>query len=410
MSKFDMQSIRKYFFALSVKGAYVQTAPEKGRIVGLKKDQFILSIDATSLYPSAMILNNISEETFYGRVYDNIIVDKFMKLLEASLSSQISADQATDMIQQAFKMQFTDFAKREKIQKQKDTVKFNTDYCTFLFSKIVHSGEQFNNILTPKTERQYRLLKSYLHPLLETITWTNPNNLGYNNTIVNWVFFPEEFEKSIPGAWVLENIYSFKTTLKFQNKQQLADGVFKKYLLNPWGILFIKHKDKLAEDVKRIIDSMASRKIIKNEMIVLGQLLTNILAGNEFARKLASMLLMKKFNDISDRLIEDAGIANIMKDKNIKSVNQLSFEQINTVSDVIIDSLSTGVSERDLGQNSRKVYMNSGFGIKGLISFLFASPLLGNAITSAGKIYGIKTAQNITAQYMEHKNLIPDIV
>lgn len=356
-----------------------------------------------------MILNNISEETFYGRVYDNIIVDKFIKLLEASLSGQISADQATDMIQQAFKMQFTDFAKREKIQKQKDTVKFNTDYCTFLFSKIVHSGEQFDNILTPKTERQYRLLKSYLHPLLETITWTNPNNLGYNNTIVNWVFFPEEFEKSIPGAWVLENIYSFKTTLKFQNKQQLADGVFKKYLLNPWGILFIKHKDKLAVDVKRIIDSMASRKIIKNEMIVLGQLLINILAGNDFARKLASMLLMKKFNDISDQLIEDAGIANIMKDKNINSVNQLTFEQINTISDIIIDSLSTGVSERDLGQNSRKVYMNLGFGIKGLISFLFASPLLGNAITSAGKIYGIKTAQNITAQYMEHKNLIPDI-
>jgi len=406
---FDINDIRKFFFALSVKGAYVQTAPEKGRLVGLEDDQFILSIDATSLYPSAMILNNISEETFYGRVYDEVIVDKFMNLLKATLSEQVSPQQATNMIEQAFMMQFTEFTKREKINKQKETVAFNVKYCTHLFSRIANSQEKFEDILQPKTERQYRLLKSYLHPILEAITWTNPNNRGYNNTIVNWVFFPEEFENTINGAWVIENIYSFKTSLTYYNKKELAENIFNKYLLNPWGVLFIKHADKLAEDIRKIIESMSSRKVIKDEMLVLGQLLANILEGNQAARDLASKLMLNKFDEIDNELIVAAGIDKIMHEKKIAKIEQLSFAELHAIGDILLESLETATSEKNLGQNARKVYMNSGFGIKGLISFIFSAPLLGNAITSAGKIYGIKVAQNVTAQYIEHEGLIPNI-
>ena len=406
---FDIQEIKKFFFALSVKGAYVQTAPQKGRLVGLDQQQFIFSMDATSLYPSAMILNNISEETFYGRVYDEQIVGKFMQLLEATLSNQIPSDQAVSMIEQAFKMQFTAYAKQEKIQKQKDTVSFNVKYCTHLFSRIAHSREKFEDLLKPKTERQYRLLKSYLHPILEAITWANPYNKGYNNTIVDWVFFPEVFEKQVKGAWVLENLYSFKTSLFYYQKDDLKENIFKKYLLNPWGVLFIKHKDKLAEDTQEIIESMSSRKVIKNEMLVLGQLLANINNGNEHAIRLASYLMSKQFDKIDSKLISDAKIDRVMREKGIESVEQLSFEEIYSLGDVLLDSLSAAITEKNLGQNSRKVFMNSGFGIKGLISFIFSAPLLGNAITSSGKIYGIKVAQNVTAQYIDNRKLSPDL-
>jgi len=407
---FDMQDIRKFFFALSVKGAYVQTAPQKGRLVGLHPQQFIFSMDATSLYPSAMILNNISEETFYGRVYDETIVSNFMSLLKSTLSNQIDKQQAINMINQAFQMQFAEYGKREKIQKQKETVTFNTEYCTYLFTKLVNSGEQFADILEPKTERQYRLLKSYLHPILEAITWTSPYNRGYNNTIINWVFFPEDFEKQIKGAWVIENIYSFKTKMKYYSKEELVDKFFKKFILNPWGVLFIKHKEKLAEDVKKIIDSMSSRKVIKNEMLVLGQLLVNILEGNDNAKQLANKLMKKDFDSISEKLIEDAGIKKIMQEKKINDIRQLAFEELISLGDILVESLETAITEKNLGQNSRKVFMNSGFGIKGLISFIFSAPLLGNAITSAGKIYGIKVAQNVTAQYIDSRNLAPQIV
>ena len=406
---FDIQEIRKFFFALSVKGAYVQTAPAKGRLVGLDPQQFIFSMDATSLYPSAMILNNISEETFYGRVYDEQIVGKLMTLIEATLSKQIPSDQAVSMIEQAFKMQFTAFAKQEKIQKQKDTVAFNTKYCTHLFSRIAYSEEKFEDLLKPKTERQYRLLKSYLHPLLEAVTWTSPYNKGYNNTIVDWVFFPEIFDKQVKGAWVLENLYSFKTSLAYYQKDDLKENIFKNYLLNPWGVLFIKHKDKLAEDIQEIIESMSSRKVIKNEMLVLGQLFANINNGNEHAIRLANFLMLKQFDKIDSKLISDAKIDRVMKEKGIESVEQLSFEELYSLGDVLLDSLSAAITEKNLGQNSRKVFMNSGFGIKGLISFIFSAPLLGNAITSAGKIYGIKVAQNVTAQYIDNRKLSPDL-
>ena len=406
---FNVDDIKKFFFALSVKGAYVQTAPSKGRLVGLDPQQFIFSMDATSLYPSAMILSNISEETFYGRIYDDIIVGKFMQLLQAALQQQVAADQAINMVEQAFKMQFTEYAKREKINKQKETVEFNVRYCSFLFSKIVKSGEKFEDILAPKTGRQYRLLKSYLHPILEAITWTSPYNKGYNNTLVNWIFYPDEFDNTVKGAWVIENIYSFKTKLNYYDKQQLIDSVLKKYLLNIWGVLFIKHDNLLAEDIKKIIDSMSSRKIIKNEMLVLDQLLVNIIEGNEDARKLAQLLMKKEFDKIDDSLIEAAGIKQIMQDKKIKSVEQLSFEEIENNNDVITDSLEIAVAEKNIGQNSRKVFMNSGSGIKGLNSFIFSAPLLGNAITSAGKIYGIKVAQNVTSQKIESRKLTPDL-
>ena len=409
MAKFALQDVRKFFFALSVKGAYVQTAPEKGRLVGLDPQQFLLSIDATSLYPSAMILNNISEETFYGRVYDSVVINKFMSMLEAVLSGQFPIDQAVQAIEQAFKMQFAAYAKQEKISKQKETVKFNTEYCTFLFEKIVRSNEQFNDILQPKTEKQYRLLKSYLHPILESLTWTNPYNKGYNNTIMDWVFFPDDFSKNIKDAWVLENIYSFKTQLVKYNQKDLIDNVLTKYILNPWGILFIKHKEKLAEDVQKIIESMGSRKVIKNEMIVMGQLLANIADGNEHARTMANLLMTKQFNSITKGLIDQAGMTKIMQDKGIKDIKQLSFEELNSVGDILVESLDTARKEKNLGQNARKVFMNSGFGIKGLISFIFSAPLLGNSITSAGKIYGIKVAQNVTSQYMDYRNLVPDI-
>jgi len=406
---FSVDDVKKFFFALSVKGAYVQTAPSNGRLVGLDPQQFIFSMDATSLYPSAMILNNISEESFYGRIYDEIIVGKFMQLLQATLQQQIAADQAANMIEQAFRMQFAEYAKREKINKQKETVDFNVRYCVYLFTKIAKSGEKFEDILSPKTSRQYRLLKSYLHPILEAITWTSPYNKGYNNTLVNWIFYPDDFDKTIKNAWVIENIYSFKTKLSNYNKQQLIDNILKKYLLNIWGVVFIKHNNLLAEDIKKIIDSMSSRKIIKNEMLVLDQLLVNIVEGNEDARKLAHLLMKKEFNKIDDSLIEAAGIKQIMQDKKIKSVEQLSFAELETSDDVIADSLEIAVAEKDIGQSSRKVFMNSGFGIKGLNSFIFSAPLLGNAITSAGKIYGIKVAQYITSQEIKSRNLTPDL-
>jgi len=239
------------------------------------------------------------------------------------------------------------------------------------------------------------------------VTWSSPFNKGYNNTIVDYVFFPQQFETRWKGAWVLEKIYSFKTQLRYYSREELTEKVFKNYLLNPWGVLFSKHKDKLAEDVQKIIDSMKTRKEIKNAMLVLEQLFENIVNGNRVARQVA-LRLMSNDTDINEAELQDAGIWDTMQKKKVP-VTDLVFSKIQAFEDEILESLETAIQDKDLAQNARKVFMNSGFGIKGLISFIFSAPLLGNAITSAGKIYGIKVAQNVAAQCINARNLAPSL-
>jgi len=395
MKKFDADQIRQQSFGIRVRGAYVQQ-PERSQLVGVDPDIAIFSIDASSLYPNIMILNNISEETLKARVYDWNIVNKLINLIKQMKDSETTRDEAYEVVFNAFHGQFQDFVKREKPAKQKEVLAFNTEYYTELFCEIIDSKYSFEQISKPIDEKSYFLLKSCLHPLLEAITWTSPFNLKYNNTIVDYTFFPEKFERiySNKTTYVLNDVYSSKTQLLELSKEQLVESFLSKFLLNPHGVLFDKHKDKLARDIAFLKQTLDSRGVIKNEMIVLDQLSENIKQGNESALMLAEMLMTGQVDDITEELIEKAHITKVMNDKNVKDIHSLTFEKTGDIN----HSLNLTIFTKNLKQMASKVFANSGFGIKGLSTFTFSSPLLGNAITTAGKIYGIKVCQAAAAQ------------
>ena len=63
------------------------------------------------------------------------------------------------------------------------------------------------------------------------------------------------------------------------------------------------------------------------------------------------------------------------------------------------------ISQLNIVQLGIKVAANSAYGIFGLITWPFASPLIGNAITNAGKIYGIKLFQAVTVDTLNNNEI-----
>ena len=58
--------------------------------------------------------------------------------------------------------------------------------------------------------------------------------------------------------------------------------------------------------------------------------------------------------------------------------------------------LSLREQQLNSSQLGIKVTLNSGYGITGLITFIYSNPLIANSITTCGKIYGIKLFQKCT--------------
>lgn len=401
--KFSEDDIKQFAFHLNVRGAYVQK-PHRARLVGLENNIIIFSIDATALYPSIMILSNISEETLKHRIYDAVIVEKALVLIEKALKGEVK--NAAAMFTNAIEMQFSTFVKKEKPQKMKETLEFNTKYYSFIFDTIVNSGYSFDDICKPVDEASYHLLKSYLHPLLEALTWTSPYNLGYNRTVVDYVYFNKHFDEKYSNKkfYIIDEIYSTKSSLRVIDIDILKKEYFGHYLLNPYGVMFMKHKDKLADDVAFLTEALDGRSVVKNEMLVLQQLLNNVYEKNSSAYKIMTYLIEDQFDKITEDLMKDAGVYEIYKGKKISDPSKLKVEKVGDE----VASLEIAVFMKNLKQSAAKVFANSAFGIKGLLSFLFSAPILGNSITTGGKIYGIRLAQKAAAHVIDkHKKALP---
>ena len=397
--------VRQFTFGVKVRGAYVQQ-PERARLVGIEEDVSIFSVDAKSLYPSIMIFNNISEETLRARVYDSVIVSKALDILKKAIESDnATRNQIKAVFKDALYQQFHMFVQREKPQKMKETLEINSVYYSNIFNTLVDSGYTFEDICSPIDDRSYYLLKSFLHPLLEALTWTSPYNRGYNNTVTSYVFFPEQFENKIKNAWVLQDIYSTKSKLVFVDKRELTEKFFSNYILNPFGTLFETHKNRLANDVKFLKFALENRDAVKNEMIVLSQLYEEITSDNLYAKQLLEYLYNGDYTKIDSKLLEKSNLKKIMEAKRIDDLRRLSLVPRGSPEEALI--LSNFF--RNLKQGAAKVFANTSYGIKGLLTFQFAAPVLGNSITTGGKIYGIKVAQYMAAKVLDEQKYAPSV-
>ena len=399
---FDVDTIKKYAWHLKVMGAYVQ-APVP-RIIGLSPYEVLISNDASALYPTSMIYSNIGFDTIRHRFYDGGIIKPFLNLLiqtfEMKKNNPGVIEQAYNGFKNALDQALKDYFTRRTVQNKKEVRLFTTEFYPYLFRKLISYDGDLQDIFKPINDQTYYLLKSYLYPLLETITWLSPQNRGYNQTAVEYVFFYEDFIKKPQNIYVFKNINSTKTTFEIL---EFNDGIklFEKFIINPYGVLFDRHQDNLSFDTKLLKASLDKRRVIKNQMLVLEALnaqwskIENILI--EYFEQGEEYLNEEIANKILD-IIQDTE----SREKRIKSLTTIRFnfkeKKMN-----LKDFVSLRISQLNINQLGIKVVLNSLYGIYGLVTWQFASPLIGNSITNAGKIYGTKLFQAVTVDYLTTK-------
>jgi len=397
----DQDLIKKHAWHLKVMGAYVQ-APTPA-IVGLDNNSIIASNDAAALYPTSIIYSNIGFDTIRHRVYDAAIVKPIIELIKNVYNirdkNPTAVKSALDGFTKALDSVLKAHFKVKNVPGKKEAREFTLEFYPMLLKKILMYPGKLQDIFEPKTDQTYYLLKSCLHPLLETVTWLNPQNRGYNQTLVEYVFFNEKFMQTPREFYMFEEINSTKTQFKIYNFVQ-GIRILEKYVVNPYGILFDKHKDKLAYDVELLQEALAKRRSVKNQMLVLGSIskhwdkLSRETLGYFYTTDLVHITpeqadqILNEINDTQPRA------------KRIQALTEFKFSR----TDMDIHSyIKLRISQLNIVQLGIKVAANSAYGIFGLITWPFASPLIGNAITNAGKIYGIKLFQAVTVNLLNEK-------
>jgi DNA polymerase elongation subunit (family B) len=400
----DQDMIKAYAWHLKVLGAYVQSPIPM--IVGLDNNSIVASNDAAALYPTSIIYSNIGYDTIRHRIYDTFAVKNIIGLIEnvfkVKSTNKTAISSAIFGFRSALDQILKEHFKIKSVQNKKEAREFTLEYYPLLLEKILTYNGDLKDIYEPKDDRTYYLLRSCLYPILETITWLNPNNRGYNQMMVEYVFFHEDFIKKPREIYMFHEVNSTKLQFK---KLSFDEGLslFNKYIVNPYGILFDKHKDNLAYDVELLIEALAERRIVKNQMLVLKSVVEH---WNKLSEESLNYIYSLDddgvlTSDQANKILEDINDTE-NREKRIKALIGVNwfYKRIQMKPK---EFAKLRKSQLNIVQLGIKVAANSAYGIFGLITWPYASPLVGNAITNAGKIYGIKLFQAVTVDILEKK-------
>jgi DNA polymerase elongation subunit (family B) len=405
MVEIPKKTLKENSWHIKVKGAYVQQ-PVAG-IYGLEDDSLINSTDAAALYPNVTVFSNISPETLFGRVYDPSTVLNFVQLVEKvfQMKKTKSNTEIINLVIPSFRSALLQLLKvystHNNVKNKKDAELVTTEYYCELLKKIINYDGKLVDIYTPIDDKTYYLLRSCYFPLIESISWLSPQNKGFSQIIIDYIFYPELFETK----YAKQDLYLFteynNVGLNFKklSKDELKE-YFKKYLLNSYGTLFYTHEEKLSFEVQLIIDGLAERRVVKNKMLVLDAILAKFKKAN---------LLQKLF---------ETGVVYLTPEQADEILNEIEDDQprkkrITSLIDIDLENktfnnwekgkayISIRKDQFNSNQNGIKVSLNSGYGILGMISYEFSDPLAANSITNGGKIFGIKVFQTVSAWVIE---------
>jgi len=406
----ELKEIKKYGAWLRVQGAYVgEPTPD---IYGLAENEVISSNDATSLYPTSEILSNIGYETLYGRVYDAGVLDNLINLFKAIEKNRDRGEavitQASQAFSSAIKNLIKNYTKRKSVQNKKEFTDLNEKAMMNFFYNISEFllKKDLERIFKPETDYEYFLLKSNLFPLFESINWLSDKNKGYSEVIVDYVFHQSTFDSKYGNKKlvIFTDINSTKTQCHYLNVNEIRE-IFKTKLLNPYGTLYLKHKEKLAYTVSENIKGLKRRKKVKNTMLCLEGIIDGwnkltdeeikIFIRNDKKFKLTEEEISKIFIKIDERDFEKK------KDWRISSLIDFEFDGPLTTPDEVFAFILLRAQQLNSTQLGIKVTLNSGYGITGLITYIYSNILIANSITTCGKIYGIKLFQKCTNEILD---------
>jgi len=404
--KYTVQQIKEFAAHLKTLGAYVQQP--NPAIVGLLLTQIIGSQDAKSLYPTIMVLLNLGYDTLRGRIYEYNIVGKLLQQLiyihSIRNNDERVLETAVANFKSALKNIVTAYTSRNKIKSSKaKLIDFTVTYYGNCFKNLVSYDGDFNDILKPKDDKTYKLLKSNLYPLFEALTWIHQLNKGYSQTVIDWVYFNKGFDTKYADKKfvVFEEINSVHTEVKTYTLNEFKKNIATKYLLNPYGTYFDRHQDNKSFEVDLVLGGMADRGYVKNQFLILDAITENWNKLNNKQR--LAFALEDEYIDpaIAEEIILLVGDPNEGTRK-WQLKNLLSIKFFTLVKDDLMKAKLALISSQKLSEsNSIKVTLNSGYGIYGMATWNYGNNLIANSITTGGKIYGIKHFQQIASNRLK---------
>ncbi len=326
-SKMYRKTVNKYV------GAYVKKPHPAIILQGLNLD-----LDATSLYPAMTTQHNISFDTFIGIVINPSLYTTL------NILSQLCGN--TNMLPDSLPIRISEMIQKHininQYENKKNAFRNYYYIILYLYSEIIRSKIQFQNICMPKTDNEIKILKLYLMPLLDTINTIHMlSSKEYNQFMYDYYFMTENDllskYKSI-NIWIIINPYETNSQLISLPLNQAIQHI-QQYVSTISGSLFLKH------DIKKGM-----------------------------------------FYDIITMLWE-------LRSQAKKTRNTF-------------DPRSDDYIFYDKLQTTFKVVNNSGYGVFGLSSFRWSSHHLAGAITTSGrlvnKIAQEITEQCLTARYGDY--------
>lgn len=188
----------------------------------------------------------------------------------------------------------------------------------------------------------------------------------YCQTLFDYVILEEaDFLNKHKEVLLIDNIFNSNSELKIISAQDFITNYAKRYIINCFGTLFIKHEELFSYNAKDIQEGMKKRKIANNIKAAYGQLYEELNGGTKMADNFRKLL-----NDIEP----DLSLVT-------KADARIKME--------LYDAESSGI----------KLFLNSGYGIYAMADWFFSNINIGNSITFAGKM-AIKIAHQVSHNYI----------
>lgn len=237
-------------------GAYVK---EGGNRVVTLADGITIDMDATALYPSMMLQNNISFDSIFGRIIDPICYD-FLHLVDQYIGTGKS-------FPPGIYNKFLEYAKlyteRVKPQNKGNYIQYTYLILASLFDKLVEKNITLKTLMEPATREHYIILKLYLLPLIDLLTEVHMKAEEYNTFSHDYIL---NGTTNLQHVFVIENIA--EPTIKIS---QVKLDSFNDYLkmnnvsMNIAGTLLYTHEFKTGLYNAFLTEILALRKTYKDK-------------------------------------------------------------------------------------------------------------------------------------------------
>ena len=218
-------------------GAYVKDSPGK---LYTSEDGLIIGLDAKSLYPSMILQQNISFDSFFGVIIDPNAY-KILEFIRNNLGNVNIINQVCGNL-----LEFAvDYVEKTEPANKNDAYQYNYYIAAYTVAKLLKECKNFDNLLKPTSYQDYIMLKKYLLTLISMMEKIHKNASEYN-TFCYDRFINETQSFKNKDLYIIENFYNPNIRITKVNESNLDDYLRQnKLILTLSGGLFYQHSEKM---------------------------------------------------------------------------------------------------------------------------------------------------------------------